>query len=92
VKNARLNIGDTELESADMLIGADFLLSHRANVANSEHKLYFTDNGGPVFDPEPAGGPGPAPPPSSQPAPSQHEAGPSVPGAPADNLTDAVAP
>src|SRR5215472_3886209 len=38
VKNARLNIGDTEIGGADMLIGADFLLSHRVYVANSERK------------------------------------------------------
>jgi hypothetical protein len=34
---------------ADMILGADFFLSHRIYVANSQHKLYFTYNGGPVF-------------------------------------------
>ncbi|HET9329219.1 MAG TPA: tetratricopeptide repeat protein, partial [Steroidobacteraceae bacterium] len=34
----------------DMLVGADFFLSHRIYVSNSQHKLYFTYNGGPVFD------------------------------------------
>jgi hypothetical protein len=34
----------------DMLIGADFFLSHRIYVANSQRKLYFTYNGGPVFN------------------------------------------
>lgn len=33
-----------------MMIGADFLLSHRVYVANSQHKLYFTYIGGPVFN------------------------------------------
>ena len=33
-----------------MLIGADFFLSHRVYVANSQRKLYFTYNGGPVFN------------------------------------------
>jgi tetratricopeptide (TPR) repeat protein len=33
-----------------MLIGADFYLSHRIYVATSQHKLYFTYNGGPVFN------------------------------------------
>ena len=33
-----------------MFLGADFFLSHRIYVANSQHKLYFTYNGGPVFD------------------------------------------
>ena len=33
-----------------MLIGADFFLSHRIYVASSQSKLYFTYNGGPVFN------------------------------------------
>ena len=33
-----------------MLIGADFFLSHRVFIANSQDKIYFTYNGGPVFD------------------------------------------
>jgi tetratricopeptide (TPR) repeat protein len=32
-----------------MLLGFDFFLSHRVYVANSQHKVYFTYNGGPVF-------------------------------------------
>ena len=32
-----------------MLLGDDFFLSHRVYVANSQRKLYFTYNGGPVF-------------------------------------------
>jgi tetratricopeptide (TPR) repeat protein/predicted aspartyl protease len=47
IHNARLRIAD--LGSADMLLGDDFFLSHRVLVANSQHKLYFTYNGGPVF-------------------------------------------
>ena len=50
IKNARLRIGDIDTTDADMLIGADFFLSHRVYVANSQHKLYFTYNGGPVFN------------------------------------------
>jgi tetratricopeptide (TPR) repeat protein/predicted aspartyl protease len=50
VKYTRLRIGDIDLPNADMLIGADFFLSHRVYVANSQHKLYFTYNGGPVFN------------------------------------------
>jgi tetratricopeptide (TPR) repeat protein len=49
IQHARLRFGDAEVE-ADMLIGADFFLSHRVYVASSQHKLYFTYNGGPVFD------------------------------------------
>jgi len=37
-----------------MLIGADFFLSHRVYVASSQNRLYFTYNGGPVFDLSPA--------------------------------------
>jgi tetratricopeptide (TPR) repeat protein len=48
VRNARLHFGD--LGDLDMLLGADFFLSHRVYVANSQAKLYFTYNGGPVFN------------------------------------------
>jgi tetratricopeptide (TPR) repeat protein/predicted aspartyl protease len=47
IHNARLRFGD--LGSFDMLLGDDFFLSHRVLVSNSQHKLYFTYNGGPVF-------------------------------------------
>ncbi|HEU4625481.1 MAG TPA: aspartyl protease family protein [Steroidobacteraceae bacterium] len=50
VPNAKLRIGDLRLGNADMLIGADFFLSHRIYVANEQRKLYFTYNGGPVFN------------------------------------------
>lgn len=33
-----------------MIIGADFFLSHRVYLATSQSKLYFTYNGGAVFD------------------------------------------
>jgi predicted aspartyl protease len=50
VRNARLRFGDLALVDADMLIGADFFLSHRLYVASGQRKVYFTFNGGPVFD------------------------------------------
>jgi tetratricopeptide (TPR) repeat protein len=50
VQHAQLRFGDVDLPRADMLIGADFFLSHRVYVANSQNRLYFTYNGGPVFD------------------------------------------
>ena len=78
IEHARLRFADIALNS-DMLIGADFFLSHRIYVASSQRKLYFTYNGGRVFDlettreaPEPsaagaepaaADNPAPAPPP-----------------------------
>lgn len=49
--HTRLRFGDVKLSGgADMLLGADFFLSHRIYVANSQRKLYFTYNGGPVFN------------------------------------------
>jgi tetratricopeptide (TPR) repeat protein/predicted aspartyl protease len=50
IRNARLRFGDIGIDATDMLIGADFFLSHRIYVASSQHKLYFTYNGGPVFN------------------------------------------
>jgi tetratricopeptide (TPR) repeat protein/predicted aspartyl protease len=51
IKNARLFMADIVIgDSADMLLGADFFLSHRVYVATEDRKIYFTYNGGPVFD------------------------------------------
>jgi tetratricopeptide (TPR) repeat protein len=50
ILNTRLRFADFGVDDADMLIGADFFLSHRIYVAGSQHKVYFTYNGGPVFD------------------------------------------
>lgn len=54
VRNTHLRFGDVEIRSAhlgvDMLLGVDFFLSHHIYVANSQRKLYFTYNGGPVFN------------------------------------------
>jgi tetratricopeptide (TPR) repeat protein len=50
IRNVRLRFGDIGLDSTDMLIGADFFLSHRIYVATSQRKLYFTYNGGAVFN------------------------------------------
>lgn len=49
IRNVRLRFGDIRPD-ADMLVGADFFLSHRIYVSNSQNKLYFTYNGGPVFN------------------------------------------
>ena len=48
IRNTHLRVGDTR-EGTDMLLGADFFLSHRIYVSNEQHKMYFTYNGGPVF-------------------------------------------
>jgi len=50
IRNTRLRLGDVDIPEADMLVGADFFLSHRVYVAKSQDKLYFSYNGGPVFD------------------------------------------
>jgi predicted aspartyl protease len=50
IRNARLRFGDIQLSEADMLIGADFFLSHRIYVARRQNRLFFTYNGGPVFN------------------------------------------
>jgi tetratricopeptide (TPR) repeat protein len=50
IKNTRLRIADIGLDNSDMLLGADFFVSHRIFVANKEHRLYLSYNGGPVFN------------------------------------------
>lgn len=49
VHNTRLRVGDITFDGADMLIGADFFLSHRIYISRTRRRLYFTYNGGPVF-------------------------------------------
>jgi tetratricopeptide (TPR) repeat protein/predicted aspartyl protease len=51
IQNTKLRIGDIpSVSEADMLLGPDFFLSHRIYVSNEQHKVYFTYNGGPVFN------------------------------------------
>jgi tetratricopeptide (TPR) repeat protein len=50
VLKTRLRIADVGLSGEDMLIGADFFLSHRVYVSYRRRLLFFTYNGGPVFD------------------------------------------
>ncbi len=49
-RNTRIRFGDITLRDEDMLLGMDFFLSHHIYVANSQRKVYFTYNGGPVFN------------------------------------------
>ena len=65
IRKTRIRIGHIEIGDFEMLIGADFFQSHRVYVANSQHKLYFTYNGGPVFDLKAA----PGKPAAAEPAP-----------------------
>ncbi|MGC1303812.1 MAG: retropepsin-like aspartic protease, partial [Caulobacteraceae bacterium] len=48
IKNTRLMIADLDLQT-DMLVGADFFLSHRVYVATSQSRMYVSYGGGPVF-------------------------------------------
>lgn len=57
IKNARIRVLDGNLGpniyskyESDMLLGADFILSHHILVSNSQHKMYITYNGGSVFN------------------------------------------
>jgi tetratricopeptide (TPR) repeat protein len=50
VQHAKLRFGGTLGIDTDMLLGTDFFLSHHVYVALNQHKLYFTYNGGPVFN------------------------------------------
>ncbi len=78
IRNARLHVVNAQILGVDMLLGADFFLSHRIYVAFSQNKLYFTYNGGPVFNltaPPPRGASAAAPPPASgSPAQAQAQA------------------
>ena len=50
IKNTRISVADTSVEGSDMLLGADFFLAHRVYISTSQHKVYFTYSGGPVFN------------------------------------------
>ncbi|CAN5207496.1 hypothetical protein BH09PSE2_BH09PSE2_16980 [soil metagenome] len=53
VKRTKMRIGGggvAGVEAPDMLLGADFFRSHHVLISNSQHRVYFTYAGGPVFD------------------------------------------
>jgi tetratricopeptide (TPR) repeat protein/predicted aspartyl protease len=43
-------VGEVGDDMPDMVLGEDFFLSHRIYVAYGQRKLYFTYNGGPLFN------------------------------------------
>ena len=47
--NVRLHVAELPPE-IDMLIGADYFVSHRVYVSNAQRRLYFTYTGGRLFD------------------------------------------
>jgi len=49
IRNTKLRMGNVDLPGGEMLLGADFFLSHRVMVARSQRQIFFTYNGGPVF-------------------------------------------
>jgi predicted aspartyl protease len=53
IRNTRVRIGHLGLGDADMVLGTDFFLSHRVFFANSQHKIFISYSGGPVFDSSP---------------------------------------
>lgn len=86
IQRTRLRFGDLKLlNGVDMLIGADFFLSHRVLVSNSQHKLYFTYVGGPVFNLTTT-----PPPPADAVAPGPAETAAATPDAYSDAPTDAA--
>jgi tetratricopeptide (TPR) repeat protein len=84
IKNSPLRFGDINLPEADMLLGADFFLSHRVFVVNSQHRIFFTYNGGRVFNLDTA--------PERQPDELPDLAGPPVASAPSSTPPPAAAP
>lgn len=55
ISHPRIHIAQVDLGNADMLIGADFFLTHRMFVSNANQVMYFTYEGGPVFGLSPKG-------------------------------------
>jgi len=70
IKNTKILIGQLGPD-IDMLVGADFFVAHRIYVANGQHKMFLTYEGGSIFNlkatQEDAGGREIKSPPSSQP-------------------------
>ncbi len=48
--NVRLHMADLGDVDTDMLLGADYFVSHRVYVSNAQHRIYFTYTGGRLFD------------------------------------------
>lgn len=51
----KIRIAEAELGGAEMLIGADFFLTHRIFVSNAGATMFFTYEGGPLFGLTPRG-------------------------------------
>jgi tetratricopeptide (TPR) repeat protein/predicted aspartyl protease len=55
IRKPKINIADVDFTNADMLIGADFFLTHRVFVSNATRIMYLTYEGGPLFGLSPKG-------------------------------------
>jgi hypothetical protein len=55
IKHPKIRIAQMEFGDVDMLIGADFFLTHRIFVSNTNRKVFITYEGGPVFGLSPKG-------------------------------------
>lgn len=49
IRDTSLRVTSADITGYDLLLGADYFLSHRLYFANGQHKLYVTYAGGPVF-------------------------------------------
>uniref|UniRef100_UPI001575D0DE retropepsin-like aspartic protease family protein n=1 Tax=Sphingomonas bacterium TaxID=1895847 RepID=UPI001575D0DE len=54
IRRTHLRAEAGDLLGIDMLIGADFFISHRVYVANGLHRMFFTYDGGPIFNVTPS--------------------------------------
>ena len=57
------------IDEPQMLLGADFFHSHRVYISKSQHKIYASYMGGPVFDTRPASAAHTTPAPAAAPSP-----------------------
>ncbi|MEG3165995.1 aspartyl protease family protein [Sphingomonas sp. PB2P19] len=55
IPKPKITIADVKIGTSDMLIGADFFLTHRIFVSNATRMLYMTYEGGPLFGITPKG-------------------------------------
>jgi len=54
-KDVDVLVGDLkDFRFVDLLLGADFFLSHRVYIASNPHSVYLTYSGGPLFKLTPA--------------------------------------
>ncbi|WP_114228489.1 MULTISPECIES: aspartyl protease family protein [Sphingomonas] len=55
IPHPQIRFSEAEFADADMLIGADFFLTHHIYVANSAKRMVMTYDGGPLFGIKPSG-------------------------------------